>query len=444
MIDIFFTQFTAWPEMLTYPYLLNNGFVLYRDLIVQYTPLMIWFLQIVERLFGYSTQTLIILTWALFLINISLIFILSKKIWHGVKGAILSVFIFSLWFVYFEGNGFWFELFQTPFILLAFYFLYCHFFNKSKNDLILGGFFLSLSFFIKQSAFWIILIIFGWIIFNNFKKNNLQKITNDLITILAPFILLFISTVVVAFYGGYLKEYINWAYVFTFLQFPFSKGFQVYPNITQLIKLLVPLVFLLPILLAILKRERKATFAGLFLLAAFMAAFPRWGLFHLMPFLAVGALVAPPYIRVGKKLIAAILIIWVIVIIRQDARVWLKPTRFFEPEILKLAEKIKENGYEDFFIFNGPDQLYVLTKTVPKVRPYVQNFAWFMESDGMQQQVASSLNNTNPQFIVFSPFSGHGGFNIGDYRPNILANFIEKNYTLKIKLSDNIWILKKR
>src|SRR3989344_1901426 len=62
------TKFTLWPEMVVYPYLLNNGFILYRDIINPYPPLFTGFLTIFARIFGYSPLFYQILTWVVILL----------------------------------------------------------------------------------------------------------------------------------------------------------------------------------------------------------------------------------------------------------------------------------------------------------------------------------------------------------------------------------------
>jgi len=47
-------QFTSWPEMFSYPYLLNNGFNLYKDIALPYQPLLMLILSVVYKIFGYN------------------------------------------------------------------------------------------------------------------------------------------------------------------------------------------------------------------------------------------------------------------------------------------------------------------------------------------------------------------------------------------------------
>ena len=451
IFSILLTQHTAWIEILLYPYLMNNGFILYKDLVVQYNPLMLWFLQIMGSFFGYSPNISLLLTLILALINCTLIYLISKKLWNSKVIAVISVLIFSLWFTYFEGNGLWFELFQTPFILGSFYFSYRYILNTKKvSYLLLGSILLAVSFFIKQSALWLILVLVGWL-FYTFKK-SWAKLTGGLSILIIPFTALFILTSLVASLGNYLFDYWKWAYSFTFLQFPLSHGHRDYPTISQVTKLTIPLAILLPVIIEIYRKNKKAIFMFLFLIASGMSVFPRWELFHLQPFLAIMSVISAPFaaswakrVALNKKmLIALVIIIWALVVGRQIVRFWDKPVRFLEPEIYQIAEKILEKEYKNFYAFNAPDQLYILTGTLPPVKPYVQNFAWLLEGNNLQEKIVISLDNQRPQFIIFSPFSGKGGYQIGDYRPKLIGDYIDQNYSLKEKLTENIWVLERK
>src|SRR3989344_9384315 len=82
-------QFTAWPEMLSYPYLVNNGFKLYSDLVHPYPPLLTYILAVLFRVFGVKLIVLKIFTWLLLLINDVLIFKIVGKL---ARNTFLSLF----------------------------------------------------------------------------------------------------------------------------------------------------------------------------------------------------------------------------------------------------------------------------------------------------------------------------------------------------------------
>ena len=103
-------RFTAWPEMLSYPYLRNNGYLLYKDMIHPYPPILTMVLSIVYKLFGYKLIVLKIFTWLIILVNDILIFLVAKKITKSVKYSVLSLISYILLQPFLEGNQLWFDL----------------------------------------------------------------------------------------------------------------------------------------------------------------------------------------------------------------------------------------------------------------------------------------------------------------------------------------------
>jgi hypothetical protein len=446
-----FTQHTSWPEMSVYPYLLNNGFVPYNDLLVPYPPLFLWFLQLTTLIWGYGSHATFLSTFVVALITAVLIWYIAGKIWIKDRFApIMALGYYGIWFFYFEGNGLWFEMVASPLILLAFYYCYRYFFDKAPiPNLVLGSFFLALGFLIKQSVLWSTLALIFWILLTEYKKP--RELARDIRILILPSFIAICATLIIAYFSGYLISYIDWVYDFVFIKLPFNGDYQEYPSMRNMAKLAVALVVLIPFVSLLFKDFKKASFFLGFICAALMFALPRWGIFHLQPMLAIISVSAAPlwskYLVKGNKTIRAacilIVAIWLIVTIRQDIRFWRQPPRFYEEDKYKVADIIKQKNYLDFYAFNSADQLYVLTNTVPEVKPYVQNFYSFMELPGVQEKVILSFEDKKPKYVVFSPYSGRGGIEAGDYRPEKLANYIEQHYTLKEKLDSNFWILER-
>ena len=117
------TTFTLWPEMAVYPYLMNNGFLLYKDIINPYPPYLSLFLSFFTKTFGYLPISFEILT-LLFIFTIDyLIYTFSRKIFQSKSAAIINTAFFALFSIPFGINGLWFDLIQTPFILISVYLL---------------------------------------------------------------------------------------------------------------------------------------------------------------------------------------------------------------------------------------------------------------------------------------------------------------------------------
>src|SRR3989344_6030545 len=126
------TKFTLWPEMVVYPYLLNNGFQLYKDIINPYPPAFVFFLAQFSKIFGYIPQSFQILTWLTIIIVDLLIFAFAFKITEKLLYGLLSLAFFVFFSIPFGANGLWFDLIQTPIILMSCYFFWR--FLKSGNS----------------------------------------------------------------------------------------------------------------------------------------------------------------------------------------------------------------------------------------------------------------------------------------------------------------------
>src|SRR3989344_731605 len=127
------TQFTLWPEMVVYPYLINNDFLLYKDIINPYPPLLIWFLTLFAKIFGYAPLSYQILTWAVILIIDLSIYTITGKLFKKRFYQLVSTLFFVILSIPFGVNGLWFDLVQVPLILWSSYFFY-RFLNVKRGD----------------------------------------------------------------------------------------------------------------------------------------------------------------------------------------------------------------------------------------------------------------------------------------------------------------------
>src|SRR3989338_9060526 len=131
-----FTQFTAWPEMLIYPYLLKQGFAFYGDIVQPYLPVLPYGLYLGFSWLGFSASSLQIISILLVLVTDVILYLVVINFFpYFSVNLILFIYIFLQ--IFFEGNGIWFDHAAVPFILIAFAFW--NFFLKSKahKDLII-------------------------------------------------------------------------------------------------------------------------------------------------------------------------------------------------------------------------------------------------------------------------------------------------------------------
>ncbi len=143
-----FLKFTAWPEMLAWPYLILKGWLPYRDIAIAHNPLFLLDLALFYKIFGVGVVQLKVFTWLLFALALILLFWVAKDL-CGRKAAILAIIFYFPLFVFYEGNGLWFDFYMGIFAFVSFYFA------QKKNFFWAVGFW-GLSFLAKQTASWFV------------------------------------------------------------------------------------------------------------------------------------------------------------------------------------------------------------------------------------------------------------------------------------------------
>src|SRR3989344_8418912 len=281
------TQFILWPEMVVYPYLMNNGFVLYRDIINPYTPLFNYFLAFFAKIFGYEAFPYQVLTWLIILATDILIFKITKK------AATLAFFVFVS--IPFGINGLWYDLVQAPFLLGAVYY-FSNFLKGTRSDLVKAVALLSVSFFIKQQTIWLALWFLIAFIYT-FKKQSLRIFAQNKQLLLIPtaFLLAFIS---VFYFQTNLKEFFYLAFYFPFIKASLMPGYILLPTLRQA----AVVGFLLLVYVSFFKRSSQKNFFLISGSVLMIFAYPRFDYFHLAPSLSVLAVVFGQNIETIKKL----------------------------------------------------------------------------------------------------------------------------------------------
>src|SRR5688572_5442975 len=202
-------QFTAWPEMSSFPYLFSKGFTIYKDYVHPYPPLLTLILAGVYKIFGYKLLVLKIFTWIMILSNDILIFLITKEISKSEKFAILSLFFYVLTQPFLDGNMLWFDPALTTPILLSTFFGLRFFENKSKGNinLLLTGTFLATAILIKQTA---AIFILGFVFLNFIFRNSIKNLfvfLTPLIALIGVFFIWLTKT-------KSLTDFINWNFIY--------------------------------------------------------------------------------------------------------------------------------------------------------------------------------------------------------------------------------------
>jgi hypothetical protein len=434
---LWFLRFTAWPEMILWPYLVNKGLKLYQDIVIIYPPVFLLGLSFLGKVFGVTLINLKIYTWILIIFSDLLVYWVAKSVTKQKLVGIISLVFYVLWQLFFEGNAMWFDLALAPLALGIFYFSF------SKKYFFAGLLFgLALTF--KQTAIWFFppMVLTYWL----FHKKENQLIIKFIIgTLVFPFI------AVIYLIGNNLwTDFVKWAINFGIFYLPTDPGQIQLPTLKQLLALSIP--FAPVFILSFLKENKKMVLIVIaWSLFASLGVYPRWEYFHFQP--------AIPFIAIAwgilffniknlpqkniKMLIPVAVIILMGTIYLQSRFYflnWQKPTRFYDDYILETAKWIKNNTVpnEKIYCLNCWDHLYALSDTLPAVSPLIHTLPWHLEYPGMQEKYVSDLKVNKPRFVLFQPYTESG---LGSYRPKLIDQFLQENYIKTKMIARTFWVL---
>jgi len=429
-------KFTAWPEMLLWPYLMIKGWLPYSDIAIAHTPLMLLDLSIFYKIFGVGIIQLKIFTWLLVLLFDLLIFVVVKRIWDK-KTALFSVLFYSFWMIFYEGNGLWFDLYMG---VIAF----CSFYFALKKDWFWAGVFWALAFLSKQTAFWFLIpISYSIIVRLSLKVRHLK---DRILKFVGGSVIVFSLFFVLVYALGILPDFWNWAIKFGIFVLPKSQGQIQFPALRNILASLFPFLIFLPLFL-----NQKSKILNLFLwaFAGFLGAFPRFEFFHFQP--------AIPYLAIATSLLISNLnfrsfFLRLFLAFYFLASFYLvlsfclkncgKGTRFYEREVLEVISYVKKSTSpgEKILVLNWWDSVYPLSDTLPATRPWVPQLPWYQNLPGIEEKEIDDLKEEKPNLILLYPYTDSS---LSSYVPQKLYGYVKENYDLKDKIG-NIEVLKRK
>ncbi len=438
-------QFTAWPEMLSFPYMIDKGLLIYKDFHHVYQPLLTFMLAFYYKFSGFSDVSLKVFTWASIILIDLAIFLVSGRLFGEKLSSLIPVAIFIGLQPIFEGNMLWFDLALSVPVLLAIYFVFQWSQRSKLLYIFFTGLFLSTGFLIKQQA---ALIFLPFLVYILIKKISFKEFLNFALGVALPLAGLLIFLIIT----GDLKDYFFWTLQFPVYWLPKIPGYKILPMTREWeILLLMSAVPILSILANLKKKENR--FDLIFLASVFIfelvSAFPRFSFFHLQPALAVFAIMIS-YLFLGKnKLVltlAALIILfiglyrWKLVIPELNGN-----TRFYGDDEIHLAQRIDSVTFPgDKIYLLGPNSVgYVLSDRIPP-KPWIENYVWHFEIPGMQEKVISGWESDPPKVIFWTRPSPGNRYDLGTYQPKRLTDWIRTNYIRKeeTKSGIEVWYLK--
>jgi 4-amino-4-deoxy-L-arabinose transferase-like glycosyltransferase len=369
--------FTAWPEMLAWPYLILQGWLPYRDIAIAHNPLLLLDLVIFFKLFGVGIMQLKIFTWILISTNVYLTYYVGKKFWSKNIG-LLSSFLYLILCIIFEGNGLWFDLALPPFALLLYLFL------KEKKYVWAGVFFV-LGFLTKQTFIYFAVPTVFYILQSTLIKKNIANFNIGSGIVISIFI-------VILSLLGILDDYYNWAIKFGILYLPTAVGQISFPTLKQLLFAVAPFLIVV--------------FGANYLVLSFMVVgvlgvYPRWELFHFQPALPFLSIVIASFVYSKRNIFLKSLIIVcsMLYIVYGIGRQFGGNTRFFESDVQKVQDSVITNQYSNIYVVNYWDNIYALTNTLPP-KPLIPYIPWYLDYGESKNIILSNLKSEMPDSVV--------------------------------------------
>lgn len=430
-------QFTAWPEMFSYAYLRNNNFLLYKDMIHPYPPLLTMGLSVIYKTFGYRLEVLQAVAWAVALSTSALVFLISHSLTKNIKTSLITLAFYVAVQPFLEGNMLWFDIAIIPAVLLGLYF-------ALKNNWFLSGIFFSVAMLTKQTTglFYITVIFYSLITkthFNQIKKFFLGPIILG--------ILLFTRLL----QEGALTDFLNWTLIYPLTRFGEFPGyvelsFHWHHSIVIAVLFGIPLAFLVKDSKP--RQHKDLVLLILFLTISLIIVYPRVSFFHMQLFIALSAILWSYLLWKSRQkrfivicLAMGLVLLTVTIhpaVLRRD---WQKEARFFGQEDKMLAQKIEEatSQGERVFLLGLHSGLYSMAGVLPPKR-WTDNFGWYLEIPGVQEEILGRWED-NPPAVVFwrTPSSGNW-FDLGTYQPKKIAAWIEEHYTKEREVKPGIWL----
>lgn len=429
---LIYLKFTAWPEMSLWPYLIDKGWLPYRDIAIAHTPLMLGFLALFYKIAGSGIIQLKLFTWAVIFVLDFLVYRLVKKLWNA-KVALFALGSFAFWQLFFDGNGLWFDLFMGIFAFVSFYFL-------QKKKYFWTGIFLGLAFISKQTAIWFLLPVVYEIFVA--KKKKISAFVNlvkggGLVSVIFILILLVFKI---------LPDFYEWAIQFGIFILPRAQGQIQLPDLRGLSISLLPFVIFIPLFY---QTKRKYLNLLFWSFAGLLGAYPRFEYFHFqpaIPYLAIALGIFFANLNWKNKIIKTFSILYIFGSIFLFGGFFMRNfnegVRFYEQDVRGVVAYVKSNTNttDKIFIMNWWDNVYALSDREPAVDPWVPQLSWYMELPGIQEKMINNLQENKPKLILINPYTETG---LSAYIPREVYNYVTQNYFLRGKVDEiDIFILK--
>lgn len=425
-------RFTAWPEMLSFAYLKNSGFLMYKDMLHMYPPLLTLLLAYTYLFFGHSLVVLKGISWLVILATGILVYLVSKQAFKKEEIALLSLasYVFVQPFV--VGNMIWFEFLVAPLVLLGLLLFLRYLDNKRLIEIFGAGFFLALASTTKQVAGVFLALVGIYLLLKKFSWKSLVSLVGGALIV---FGVLFARV----YQEGQIQDF--WYWVFTYpsrywVNYPGNVQIPTFQDLAKILFLNTPLLIVLHKKFKDFKKP-KFILLVLFYLVSLLMIYPRFSFFRLQTtFSLLSILSGFAIYQLREKRLAATyfffaLALFVAPTISSD---WRKETRFIEDDNLKIAKIVSNTALkeEKVYLQGIHSGIYTLADRVPP-KPWVDNHSWYFDAPVVEEWLLEGWEKDPPIYIFAKEKN----------KSELINTWISENYTIEDVAEEDITIWKR-
>lgn len=405
-----------YPELFVYPYLTNNGFKPYSQILDQHFPGLL-FLPINFDNLGMNNE-IIARIWSVGIIIIIhlLLFFIASKILKDERKALLVNILYLIWQPFFEGWVLWIDSLLPLLLLPAFYYFY-------KNKLFLSGLLLGIGIVFKQTLIPLCFLILIYCLWENKSLNQIKRLLTGM---LIPIVLIIIYLTGI----GVLKDFWYWTIVFNLTTYA-KFGTSTPPTFGYVTRVLF--VYSVSALSIFNKDKRFINILFIFLLGSLAGIFDRADFVHFQPSLPFALLATTlGFYQLRRNKFFKLYIILYLLIASWWLNIFYKGhignrIFFFDDKTKMITNEIKQltKKEDKIFIFGAAPNIYQMTERLPAGDIFVYQFPWFLKIAG--DRILQGLEKDKPNIIVSDRSTVIENQPITDFAKNI-DQYIQKNY----------------